>query len=125
MKDKKILISLEFSGLPPSINHSHINAHGRRFRTKECRDFQAHIINELKLLWRNKPAFIGRAYLDLTLITNNKRRWDIDNRLKALQDCLTMAGVIKDDSQIDRIKIERLYQSENKTLLRLFEIKKD
>ena len=125
MKDKNILISLEFSGLPPSVNHSHINAHGRRFRTKECRDFQAQIINELKLLWRNKPSFIGRAYLDLTLITNNKRRWDIDNRLKALQDCLTMAGVIKDDSQIDRIKIERLYQSENKTLLRLFEIKKD
>ncbi|MBR1437887.1 MAG: RusA family crossover junction endodeoxyribonuclease [Synergistaceae bacterium] len=29
--------------------------------------------------------------------------------MKALQDCLSMAGVIQDDSQLDKLHIERNY----------------
>ena len=38
---------------------------------------------------------------------NNKRRWDIDNRLKALFDCLEDARVIKDDAQVSGIQADK------------------
>ena len=119
MSNDNVLIKLELPGLPPSVNHMHMKAHGRVFRTKECREYQEQVTAELITTWGDNPPFAGRAELEIIFTTNNKRRWDIDNRVKALQDCLTMAGVIKDDSQIDRILLERKFRSENKTILRL------
>ena len=117
------LISITLKSLPPTVNHMYMNAHGRRFRTAECREYQEYAVEQLKAVWNNKPLFTGRAALFITLSTNNRRRWDIDNRMKALQDCLTMAGIIKDDSQIDFIQIERLYEKDTRTNLTLKEIK--
>ena len=37
----------------------------------------------------------------------NRRKYDIDNRIKSLLDALTHSGVWLDDELIDRIKIER------------------
>lgn len=118
---KKKLIMLELDGLPPTVNHMYINAHGRRFRTEECRDYQEEVSAEIKTLWKGQP-YKGRVALKIKLLTSNRRRWDIDNRLKALQDCLQLAGVIKDDSQIDYISIERQYAKKNVTSLTLFTI---
>ena len=119
MSNDNTLINLEIEGLPPTVNHMHMKARGRVFRTKACKDFQDFVTLKLKSLWGNKEPFTGRVALEITFTTNNKRRWDLDNRLKALQDCLTMAGIIKDDSQIDKILLLRNYGSENKTVLRL------
>lgn len=118
---KKKIITLELEGLPPTVNHMYKNSNGRRFKTKECRDYQGEISTELKFLW-GKPPYKGRVALNVKLITANRRRWDLDNRLKALQDCLQLAGVIKDDSQIDCIFIERQYAKKNATILTLFAI---
>ncbi len=95
------LLKVKFEALPPTVNHMHINAHGRRIKTQACREFQEQTTAVLQQLWRNKPPYTGRVALHVIFTTNNRRRWDIDNRVKALQDCLTMAGVIKDDCQID------------------------
>ena len=102
--------------LPPTVNHMYMKVRGRVFRTKECRDFQGQIVAKLRTLW-NKPPFTGRTAVIYIFATNNKRRWDIDNRVKALQDCLAMAGVIKDDAQIDFIQIERQYSWKISTTL--------
>lgn len=37
----------------------------------------------------------------------DRRRRDIDNLLKACFDSITHAGIWQDDSQVDRIEIER------------------
>ena len=55
--------------------------------------------------------------LSLVFTAPNKRRWDIDNRVKAIQDCLARAGIIKDDTQIDKLEAERVYGKEAKTRL--------
>ena len=103
------LISLELDGLPPTVNHMHMNVRGRVFRTKECKAYQDYVSEALSRLWASKPPYSGRCELDLIFTASNKRRWDIDNRVKSIQDCLTRAGIIKDDSQIDKLIVERVY----------------
>ena len=115
----KTLIKLELDGLPPTVNHMYLNARGRRFRTEECQTYQLLTTLKLQRLWNDKPPFEGRAALHVVLTVANRRRWDIDNRLKALQDCLQLAGVIKDDRQIDYLSIKRLYTAKNGTVLTL------
>ena len=39
-KNNQELINIELDGLPPTVNHMHINARGRRFRTNECIAYQ-------------------------------------------------------------------------------------
>ena len=117
------LISITLKSLPPTINHMYMTAHGRRFRTAECREYQQQVVSQLKALWNNKPPFTGRAAIHIIFTAKDKRRWDIDNRMKAIQDCLTMAGIIKNDSQIDFLQIERLYKEDISTNLTLKEIK--
>ena len=43
----------------------------------------------------------------MTLVPADRRRWDIDNRIKSLQDALQVSGVYADDSQIDELRIVR------------------
>ena len=118
---QNVLIKVEFEGLPPTVNHMYMNAQGRRFRTKECREFQDKTTLILKSLWSKEP-YLGRVALSVDFLTSNRRRWDLDNRLKALQDCLQLSGVIKDDSQVDAIFLKRCYSKKNATILILSEI---
>ena len=111
------LISITLKSLPPTINHMYMTAHGRRFRTAECREYQEQVVEQLKALWNSEPPFTGRVAIHIIFTAKDKRRWDIDNRMKAIQDCLSMAGIIKDDSQIDEIYIERRYTEKISTTL--------
>lgn len=49
----------------------------------------------------------ARLQLEIVLWPKDKRKYDIDNRIKALLDSLQDAGVFDDDEQIDQINIYR------------------
>jgi crossover junction endodeoxyribonuclease RusA len=48
-----------------------------------------------------------RLQMQVTLYPRDKRKQDIDNRIKALWDALTDAGVMDDDEQIDILIVQR------------------
>ena len=117
MDENRELLKLELEGLPPTVNHMYMHTRTRHFCTKECRDYQDYVLGEIMRLRLSKELFTGRAALNIKFTASNRRRWDIDNRVKALQDCLTMAGVIKDDSQVDKLTLERVYGKHDSTVL--------
>jgi crossover junction endodeoxyribonuclease RusA len=90
---------------PPSVNHywrhvgrrTLISREGRRYRERVCG----------LLLSRCEPPMRGRLQVSIVVFQPNRRAIDLDNRLKGLLDSLEHAGVYENDSQIDRLVIER------------------
>ena len=102
-------LNVELLGLPPTVNHMYLTGYRSRYKTFEVREYQQYAVNRLREEWAGRAALMGRLELEIIFTTNDRRRWDIDNRVKALQDCLSMAGVIQDDSQLDALHVERCY----------------
>ena len=95
-----------------------------RYKTEKTRDYQRYAIKAIQEAHLVPYTFEGRTILNVKFFVAEKRKWDMDNRLKALQDCLQMAGIIKDDSQIDSIKADRewIESGENRTCVTVFSI---
>ena len=55
----------------------------------------------------NQKAPEGRLQISVMLYPRDKRVRDIDNVCKSLHDALVHAGIIEDDSLIDKLIIER------------------
>lgn len=110
----KKLISMELEGLPPTVNHLYRTYRNRRYKTAKAHTYQETVSHRLRCEWGYKPPCKESIEVRITFITKDKRRWDIDNRVKALQDCLSMAGIIKDDKQVNILHVER--HAGNKTV---------
>ena len=90
---------------PPSVNHYwqhtkthvYISARGRAYRA------------EVLLNVSNKGRFSGDARLQVYITAHppDRRRRDIDNLLKCTLDSLEHARVFNNDSQVDKLYIER------------------
>lgn len=104
-------------GLPPTANHIYRSwGRGTRTKTPETRMWQERTAATLAAIWK-REAVTDDVAVKLVFVTKDKRRWDIDNRFKAMLDTLTMAGIIADDSQIKRLTGERAWGYETKTLI--------
>jgi crossover junction endodeoxyribonuclease RusA len=71
--------------------------------SKRGREYREQVI---ALVWPGEPL-TTRLAVEMLLYPPDRRRRDIDNTAKALLDALQHAGVYTDDSQIDRLVIER------------------
>ena len=102
------LISIWLDGLPPSVNHLYKYGNKRAYISAEARTWQKYAAAAMKLNY-NKNAVPSGAPVKVKIrfITSDNRRWDIDNRLKSLLDCLMKAGIILDDSQVHALDMRR------------------
>ena len=92
--------------LPPSINH-YWGTHGhRRYVSKAGVLFKEQVSNYVA---EYQVPKLGTARLEfqVTLYPKDRRKQDIDNRIKALWDALADAGVFDNDEQIDILIVHR------------------
>ena len=113
----RVLISFELDGLPPTVNLLYRNFRGHRYKTPQGRAYQEQVAVLLRNRWEGQPPYELPIELRLIFTANNRRRWDIDNRVKALQDCLSLAGVLKDDRQVEILHVERKYGEKQGTYI--------
>ena len=92
--------------LPPSVNH-YWGQHGhRRFVSKAGVDFKEKVA-EYVIDYRVPKLGTARLAMTVVLFPKDRRKQDIDNRIKALWDALADSGVFDNDEQIDTLFIER------------------
>ena len=127
------LLSLEFEGLPPTVNTMYRNSGSRRYKRQAVEDWQEDIAGMLSEKWQApvkdyslginiKRPYSKRACVNIEFTVKDKRNWDIDNRIKSLLDCLEIAGVLLNDNQIDGLNVRRHRGDKNKTKITLLEL---
>jgi crossover junction endodeoxyribonuclease RusA len=96
---------------PPTLNHYYVAIKGRKVLSKGGRDYHE-VVRRLcvdGLGWPKAGPYWNGQRIELTMMlySPDKRKYDIDNRIKAVQDALTKSGVWTDDSQIDQLHVIR------------------
>ncbi len=99
-----ITISLPW---PPSVNRMYRTFRGRMLISREGREYISlidSIVSNLRI-----EKLLGRLEVVLAIYPPDRRKRDLDNLLKLTFDSLQKARVYMDDSQIDKITIQRFH----------------
>jgi len=92
--------------IPPSNNTYYRNFRGRMVLGKPGREYKITI--QEYVTENNIPKFgSNRLHAMITIFPKDRRKFDLDGRLKGLLDSLQDAGVFDDDEQLDQITITR------------------
>ena len=89
---------------PPSVN-GYWGFHGsHRYLTPKAKAFKAEVV--LASIGHQKYG-ANKLSVSITLNPPDKRVRDIDNSIKSLLDAMCQAGLFDDDSQVDKLLVER------------------
>jgi crossover junction endodeoxyribonuclease RusA len=92
--------------LPPSVNSYRTIFRGRMGISKAGREFKEQV-QDYVVEYRVPKLGSARLEMKVVIYPRDRRKQDIDKRIKALWDALGDAGVFDDDEQIDVLLIER------------------
>lgn len=98
-----LVLSLPF---PPSMNTYWRTFRGMTVLSKQGREFKA-AVSDYVVEYRVPKLGDSKLRVSMVLFPRDKRKIDIDNRIKAVLDALQDAGVFNDDFQVDELSIVR------------------
>jgi crossover junction endodeoxyribonuclease RusA len=89
--------------IPPSVNAMYVNVLGKgRVKSAAYRNWMS--AARWTIAAQRPPMFVGPVLVSIDVEKPKRCRSDVDNRTKAILDCLT--GLVwKDDSQVRRVSI--------------------
>lgn len=90
--------------MPPSVNHYWGVRGKQRFIGKQGKQFR---IDVAEAVAEAGIKLEGRLAIHIALFPADRRRFDIDNRIKPLLDALQNAGCFEDDEQVDELHVTR------------------
>jgi Holliday junction resolvase RusA-like endonuclease len=102
--------------LPPlSTNHSYHTSNGRWYKDEQMTVWEDECLYKLKRV--KKPFSPQSSYtVEIDFYFGNKRKNDIDGRIKGVLDMLGKAGFYPDDSLITRMIVSKQFDRENPRL---------
>lgn len=92
---------------PPSGNNRLMSVRGRMIKTGKYRSWQQATADMVREQIRKGPLE-GRLRLTMRVHMPDRRRRDLDNLVKPIQDVLQLAGLYYDDSQIKHLDIREV-----------------
>lgn len=100
-----IRLSLPF---PPGVNNLYPTSRtGHRFKSDDYKAWTAAANVKLVEQLGIRPEKVSGPFeVNIILMRRDRRKTDLDGRIKALLDFLTQSGIIEDDSLAQRISIE-------------------
>jgi crossover junction endodeoxyribonuclease RusA len=91
---------------PPSVNHMYINARGRRFPNKKAVDYKIKV-QDIVIDQQARKFGSSPISLQIWVYPPDRRKRDISNIIKIVEDSLQDAGIYDDDFQINLLVVER------------------
>lgn len=91
---------------PPSVNTYYRRGAHATYMSKAGRKFKTDVAD---IVSQSKQSKVGAARIRINMVVwpRDRRKFDLDNRIKSVLDSLQDAGVFDDDEQIDEINIAR------------------
>lgn len=91
--------------LGPTINHYFARSGNRTYLPASVKEYRKEVADIVAAA--GKETLTGRLSVFAAIHPRSRRKTDLDNYAKAMQDALTHAGVFLDDEQIDSLHLVR------------------
>ena len=93
--------------IPNSANTHWRHGRGITYLSANGREFRKCVLGIVQTVFPDFEALTGRLEVKICIHPKDRRKIDIDNRIKPCLDALQHANVFVDDEQIDRLIVER------------------
>lgn len=96
-----------YTSYPPSVNNYYVRTQRGMYISEKGRKFRDALMEDCHNQLNGMDKISGKVRVDVIAWSPDKRKRDLDNLVKPIQDALTHAGIWVDDCQVDQLCVYR------------------